>query len=376
MTRPIHLLLPGDRARVRLALVAVAAFQIVITAAVVRAIAPQVWLMDAARGVDAAHALANGTFGTDRGYLYSPLAALLILATTWIPAGATGMAWLAARVGVLVASIRRDTRGLDLPDRLLAGVAATAFVPTVHDLMLGNVSVLLAGAVALVAWSPDRLRTGIPLGIALATAPKPALLPILAWMLVFRRRALMGSLTAAGAATLVALAIVGTGPYLAWIEVLRHPEYLAGPQGGNFALTGFFPLPVALALGAASIVAGFLALRRGETPGLLAALAIGLLCAPYTLAYGAVFLLLAARPLASVLQPSVILVLALAAPVLVLVFLPGLAGVVLAIAAVMRPSRWASLVSPMSPAMPATSAPPIESPDRPPSPQSHAESPP
>src|SRR5207245_1372106 len=219
------------------------------TAAVVRAIAPQVWLMDAARGVDAAHALANGTFGTDRGYLYSPLAALLILATTWIPAGATGMAWLAARVGVLVAAIRRDTRGLAPPDRLLAG----------------------------------------------------------------------------GAATLVALAIVGTGPYLAWIEVLRHPEYLAGPQGGNFALTGFFPLPVALALGAASIVAGFLALRRGETPGLLAALAIGLLCAPYTLAYGAVFLLLAARPLASVLQPSVILVLALAAPVLVLVFLPGLA---------------------------------------------------
>jgi hypothetical protein len=348
--------------QIRLAIVAVATFQIVISAAVASVIAPHVWLMDAARGVDAAHALASGTFGIDRGYLYSPLAALLILATTWIPAGVAGGAWLVARFGVLLAGIGHETRGLAMADRALIAIAATAFLPTVHDLMLGNVSILLAGAVALVAWSPDRVRTGIPLGLALAIAPKPALIPILVWMLVFRRQALAGSLGTAVAATLGALAVVGTGPYLAWIEVLRNPQYLAGPQGGNFALTGFFPMPVAFGLGALAVAAGLLALRRGETPGLLAALAVGLLVAPYTLAYGAVFLLLAVRPLAGALPPWLVLLAAIAAPLLVIVFLPGLAGTLLAAAVLVRPWRWPPLRQPSWQAPPLRQPLPMESP--------------
>jgi hypothetical protein len=340
----VHVVTPTQ---IRLALVAVATFQIVISAAVVSVIAAHVWLMDAARGVDAAHALASGTFGSDRGYLYSPLAALLILATTWIPAGVAGGAWLAARFGVLLAGVRHETRGLATADRVLIAIAATAFLPTVHDLMLGNVSILLAGAVALVAWSPDRMRTGIPLGLALAIAPKPALIPILVWMLVFRRRALAGSLGTAVAATFGTVAVVGTGPYLAWIEVLRHPQYLAGPQGGNFALTGFFPTPVAFGLSAVAVAAGLLALRRGETPGLLAAIAVGLLVAPYTLAYGAVFLLLAIRPLAGALPAWPMLLAALAAPVFVIVFLPGLAASLLAAAVLVRPWRWPPLRQPL-----------------------------
>ena len=336
-------------ARLRLALVAVAAFQVILSAAVVRAIAPNAWLADATRGVEAAQALAAGTFGTDRGYLYSPLAAMLILATTWIPAGVAGGAWLVARLGVLIAGIGRETRGLPTADRLLIALAAAAFLPTVYDLMLGNVSILLVAAVALVAWSPDRLRTGLPLGLALATAPKPALIPILVWMLVFRRRALAGSLGTAGAVTLAAVAVLGVAPYAVWIDVLRHPLYLAGPQGGNFALTGFFPTLVAVALGALAVAAAIVALRRGETPGLLAAVAVGLLVAPYTLAYGAVFLLLAVRPLAGVLPAWLLLLSALAAPVLVIVFLPGLAGALLAVAVVVRPWRWPPLAKPPPP---------------------------
>jgi hypothetical protein len=336
---------PGQ---LRLALAAVATFQIVISAAVVSVIGSQVWLMDAARGVDAAHALARGAFGSDHGYLYSPLAAMLILAATWIPAGVAGGAWLAARSAVLLAGIRRETHGLATVDRVLMAIAATAFLPTVHDLALGNVSILLAGSVALVAWSPDRLVAGLPLGLALATAPKPALIPILLWMLVFRRRALAGSLGTAVATTLGALAVVGTRPYLAWIEVLRQPQYLAGPQGGNFALTGFFPMPVALGLSVLTIAGGIMALRRGETPGLLAAIAVGLLVAPYTLAYGAVFLLLAVRPLAGVLPAWLTLLAALAAPILVIEFLPGLAGALLATAIAVRPSRWPPLRQPIA----------------------------
>jgi hypothetical protein len=325
----------------------VATFQIVISAAVVSVIGSQVWLMDAARGVDAAHALAAGAFGSDHGYLYSPLAALLILATTWIPASVAGGAWLATRWGVLLAGVRRETHGLAAADRVLIAIAATAFLPTAHDLLLGNVSILLAGAVALVAWSPDRLVAGMPLGLALATAPKPALIPILVWMLLFRRRALVGSIGTAATATLVALAIVGAGPYLAWIDVLRHPQYLAGPQGGNFALTGFFPSPIALGLSVLAVAAGLIALRRGETPGLLAAIAVGLLVAPYTLAYGAVFLLLAVRPMAGALPAWLVVLAALAAPILVIEFLPGLAGALLVIAVAVRPWRWPPLGQPL-----------------------------
>jgi hypothetical protein len=335
--------------RLRLALLATALFQVIVTTAVVAAIAPNAWLADAARAIEAAQALASGTFGTDRGYLYSPLAAMLVLATTWVPAGVAGAAWLVARLGVLLAGIWRASRGLAIADRLLIAVAAAAFLPTVYDLMLGNISILLAGAVALVAWSPDRMRSGLPLGLALATAPKPALIPILVWMLVFRRRALAGSLATAGAATLAAVAIVGPAPYAAWIDVLRHPLYLAGPQGGNFALTGFFPMPIALGLGALAVAGGLVALRRGETPGLMAAIAVGLLAAPYTLAYGGVFLLLAVRPLAGVLPAWLLLLAALAAPLLVIVFLPALAGALLLVAVLVRPWRWPPLSLPVGP---------------------------
>jgi hypothetical protein len=336
-------------ARVRLALVAVASFNVILSAAVVAIVAPNAWLADATRGLEAAQALAAGTFGTDRGYLYSPLAAMLVLAATWIPASLAGAAWLGARLGVLIAGIGRESRGLPTADRLLITIAATAFLPTVYDLMLGNISILLVAAVAVVAWSPDRLRTGLPLGLALASAPKPALIPILVWMLVFRRRALAGSLGTAGAVTLAAVAVLGIAPYAAWIDILRRPLYLAGPQGGNFALTGFFPTPVALALGALAVAVAIVALRRGETPGLLAAVAVGLLVAPYTLAYGAVLLLLAVRPLAGVLPAWLLLLGALAAPVLVIVFLPGLAGALLAVAVIVRPWRWPPLAKPPPP---------------------------
>jgi hypothetical protein len=334
---------PGTRTSIRPWLVSVALFQVIFGAVAGSAIASHAWLSDATRAVLAAQAIQAGTFGVDHGYLYSPLAALLVVPITWVPAGLAGGAWLVARAAVLLAAIRHETRAMAPIDRVLVGLAVAAFLPTVYDLMLGNVSVLLAASIGLVAWSRDRFRAGLPLGLALATAPKPALLPILVWMALFRRKALAGSLGTAGLATLATLAVVGLGPYLAWIDVLRHPEYLAGPQGGNLSLSALMPPLLAVPLAIAAIAAGLVALRRGETPGFLAVLAIGLLVAPYTLAYGAVFLLLAVRPLAAVLPAPVLTLLAIVAPILVIVFLPLLAGTVLAIALVVAPSRWPPL---------------------------------
>ena len=199
------------------------------------------------------------------------------------------------------------------------------------------------GAVALVAWSRDRYTTGIPLGLALATVPKPALIPILVWMLLFRRRALGGAVAGSIVATGIGVAVLGISTYATWIDVLRHPLYFEGGQAGNLALGAYFPAPVTLALDALALAAFAVALWRGETPGFVAALAVGLLVAPYTIAYSAVFLLLAVRPLGSALPLVVLAVLAITAPLLVIVFLPLLAAVILAIPLFVPPSRWAPL---------------------------------
>ena len=62
------------------------------------------------------------------------------------------------------------------------------------------------------------------------------------------------------------------------------------------------------------------------------------------MAYGAVFLLLAARPLASVLRPVPAAVAAVAAPIFVILFLPVFAGGTLLLAAVKPRRDWPGLV--------------------------------
>jgi Glycosyltransferase family 87 len=318
----------------------VAAFQVVFGLVVGALIAPHTWLVDASRDLQAAVDLGAGRFGTDHGYLYSSLAALLTVPATWIAAPVAGGIWLAVRFAALAFGVARATRGMLIVDRVLILVAATMFVPTLQDLMLGNVTILLAVAVGVVAWSPDRARTGIPLGIVLATVPKPALIPILVWMLVFRRRALAGSIATAGILTLIGLVTLGLDAYLAWADVLRAPDYLSSGQAGNLALGGLLPPLVAIPLSVLAIAAGLLALQRGETQGFVAAIAVGLLVAPYTIAYGAVLLLLVVRPLSVVVPLAALAAAAIVAPVLVIVFMPLLAGGVLAVAAGIEPVRW------------------------------------
>lgn len=325
-------------------IVAVAAFQVVFGAVVASALANQMWLADATRNLAAAADLVAGRFGSDPVYLYSPLAAALTVPATVILPAVAGGAWLLVRLGVVAAAVRRMTADRTPLERLLLFVGVVAFVPVLVDLMLGNVSILLAGAVAVVAWSPDRGRTGILLGLALATVPKPALIPILIWMAVYRRKALVASVVTAGVLTIAAVLVVGIAPYQAWFDALRHPFYLGGSGAGNLSLAGLLPDTLSVPLQVASVVVALVALRRGETQGFVAAIAVGLLVAPYTMAYGAVFLLLAAVPLLHVLRPLPAAIAAIAAPVLVVLFLPALAGGTLILAAVRRTADWPSLV--------------------------------
>jgi len=305
--------------------------------AVVRA-AQNVWAVDAERNLAAAAALLHGTFGSVPDYLYSPLAAALTVPAQAIPSSVAVLAWLALKIALLVLGTTVATRGLDSVDRLLSVVAVVAFLPVLYDLELGNVTVIVLVALAAIAWTPDRLATGIPLGLVLATAPKPQLIPVLVWLAVANRRALVGAVATAGLATLVGLAITGPAAYTTWFQALKAPGYLSGGDVINLALWSLPPI-VAVPAAAVALGAFALTLRRGYWPGLLAANCVGLLLAPYTLIYGA-GLILVAVPAAVRASPRTILGLAIVAPVALVVAFPAWVGLVLAVAVLTRADAW------------------------------------
>lgn len=317
----------------------------IIGVAVAVAIAPYAWAVDITRNLEAARDLQAGRFGTDGGYLYSPLAALLTLTASGLPSGVAVAGWLGLKLAMIAWGVRHEARGLDPLPAALVAVAVVTFVPTIHDLLLGNVTVLLVAAVAAVAWRSDRWATGIPLGLVLATAPKPQLLPILVWMILFRPRSLAGACASAAGATAATVALVGPEPYLAWIDVLRAPDYLATSMAGNLAPQALLP-GLAIPIWVISIAGLAIALRAGETAGFVAALAAGLLLAPYTMAYSAMMLLLAVRPMAERL-PMTTAGLAAVGSIAVILALPlyALAWLLAAIGESVRGARVAARVA-------------------------------
>ena len=307
--------------------------------AVVRA-AQNVWAVDAERNLAAARALVNGAFGSVPDYLYSPLAAALTVPALAQPTDVAVVAWLAFKVALLAAGTAIATRGLNRADRVLLGVALVGFLPLLYDLELGNVTVIVLAALVAIVWTPDRIVTGIPMGLILATAPKPQLVPLLIWLVIVHRRALAGALVTAALATLVGLAIMGVAPYEAWIAALRAPAYLNSGAVINLAL---WPLPPFIAIpGAVASVGAFLvALHRGYWPGLIAAICVGLLLAPYTLIYGA-GLLPAVAPAVARASPRTALGLAISAPVILVLAFPVWVGLVLALAVYLPVESWPS----------------------------------
>jgi Glycosyltransferase family 87 len=304
---------------------------------------PLAWSADGDRNLAAAQALAAGVFGQDHTYLYSPLAAALTIPfATSLPHAAAIAGWLVGRLGALAAGVARQTRGLSTPDRMLVAIAAISFVPTMYDLLLGNVTILVAAVVALVAWSADGYLAGLPLGLMLATIPKPALIPVLLWMLVFRRRAFLSAVGSAAVFSLLGLVLLGASAYGGWLQVLLHPYYLGTQQLGNLALGAMLPAFLAWPLMAITVVVTFVALRRGETPGFIACLCAGLLVAPYTIAYGAVLLLLAVGPLARV-APMRTFALALSGSLGILIFMPLWVGAILVTTLAVPRTAWTNL---------------------------------
>jgi hypothetical protein len=136
----------------------------------------------------------------------------------------------------------------------------------------------------------------VPLGLVLATIPKPWLVPLLMWMLMARPKSLGVALAVATFVTVLSILLVGLGPYGAWAEsLLQASRYsTAGFNIGLSAISG----PLAALLGVMTLTAaGVIALRDREM-GLGACAAAGILVSPYLGLYGGVPLLLAVGPLA------------------------------------------------------------------------------
>jgi hypothetical protein len=248
------------------------------------------------------------------------LFALVARPLTWVSPTMAAVVMTLLGLTILLTGVTLETRGWTLVDRVLVAVAALGFAPVVYELLLGQTTLLIAVALYPAVRRMDASWTGVPVGIALALAPKPLLVPVLGWMLVWRRRALVAAVLTALALTLLGLTLMGPDQYRAWIAVLTGAGRAS--VAGTFSL---WPLdPARIAVAAAVCAAALWAILRDWSRGFVAALLAGLLLAPYTGLYAASILLLAVKPavafapratrvLALIANPAVGLFLALAA---------------------------------------------------------------
>jgi hypothetical protein len=250
---------------------------------------PGWWGIDLQLVVDAGGRFVAGQpIYADPRFLYPPLAALLagpltrldFLALSWVYAG--------LKVAIAIAAVISVGRALSRWQQLAAVLILVACLPFLHDVMLGNSNVLLVGAMLPALFGRDRARNGILLGLATAVFAKPLVLPVLLWLLVWRRQTWIGTVLTGLAATAAGALVAGLGSYVDWIQaLLAGGNRFAVPFAGNHGVTALVPalwLPVA-----AITTAGLLWVlaRRSEGAGLTWAVAAGILIAPYAGTYSA-----------------------------------------------------------------------------------------
>jgi hypothetical protein len=202
-------------------------------------------------------------------FLYPPL-----MAAAWSVAGSsTALAVLKlvglAGIGCLAALIERPGRRRWVLAVALAA-AALAWPPFLHDLVLGNVMGLYAGAIAVVL-AARGWAAATPLGLVLALAAKPAAGPFLLWLLLKRPGDAMRVVTVALATSALTALIIGPQRYLEYLAALPSMTVLAQPFSGNMGLVAVSPAAAVVGLVAAYAAAVIAATRLPEQPGAVVA---------------------------------------------------------------------------------------------------------
>jgi hypothetical protein len=245
----------------------------------------------AARALDAPSTLYQ--WSDTYTFRYTPLGALLFVPLVPLSETAATWAWLVVKLVVLAVAAVWFARPWPADRRVLVMLIVLAFPPVIHDLVLGNVSVLtLLVFLAVARWQDA--RGGVALGVLTILMPKPHLLPVLAYLAIRRPRDFAASLATMAAGLVVGLAIFGIDPWIGFIGSLREPlERTFTANVGFSGLFGPIGVVIGLAVGAVVVASGILlGGSRGYGLSIIGAIAMG----PYTFIHYLVGTLVAVEP--------------------------------------------------------------------------------
>lgn len=269
------------------------------------------------------------------GFLYSPVALVLAAPLTALGDDLAVKVWLGFGVALIVACTLVATRGLPWFGRLLAVTGVLVFHATVGDYLLANTTMALAGAMFVVIRGRT-LASGLFLGVLAAAFPKPLLIPFLLWALVWRPRPFGGVVVGGLVATAAGLLVAGPGAYLAFARTLLEGGGITYLFAGNYGLTLVSPTLATVVAVFVVVALLFVLYRRGETVGLVWALAGGILVSPYAPMYSGLPLVLA-MPAVYAIAPG--LAVAYALTVVLAEQATPLSSVVLLLAGLLMPYR-------------------------------------
>ena len=218
------------------------------------------------RGDSPYPALDDPILEDQKGYVYPPQLALTLLPLAPLPVGVA-----AALVAIgMVALILLTLRVLEVEDpRCYA--AALLWVPSISGVLLSNLSIPLAFALA-VSW---RYRNGVlppALALGLSVSAKLLLWPMLVWMLATRRvKAVVSALLIGVAVTAAAWALIGFDGLTRYPDLLRRLSEIQAEQSysivGMSATLGLGPAlgqALTLLVGGGFLVGCVVLARRGD----------------------------------------------------------------------------------------------------------------
>lgn len=259
-------------------------------------------------------------------FRYTPLGALLFVPLVPLSETAATWAWLVVKILLLAVAASWFTRAWPANRRVVVALLVLSFPPAIHDLVLGNVSILtLLVFLAVARWQDP--RGGVALGLVTVLMPKPHLFPVLAYLAIRRPRDFFASLATIVAGLLIGLVIFGIDPWTEFVGTLREPlERTFTANVGFSGLFGQVGVVMGLAIGAVVVAAGMmLGGSRGYGLSIIGGIAMG----PYTFIHYLVGTLVAVEPVLRTrprrLVPFPWLLIAFP---LIPLWLTGLAGVV------------------------------------------------
>ena len=248
----------------------------------------------------------NGPFspGPAGLYLYPPPLAVLLAVVSGVATAAVEAGWWIVRVGLLVVGCA----ALPVPRWVRGGALLVLAVsyPTLIDLNLGNVSLLVL-VTSCLAWRwLDRPASGLATALALALRPTLIVVPI--WWLIRRQWQPLAWTIGAGLVLIVlTLPFVGIGGYTDYLTVVRNLSNVTGVAhnvdlASAALLAGMGPgivQPALIAQYAAGVGAIGLALRQDREVGFVMVTMASLLLAPLIWVHYLVVLALPAALLAA-----------------------------------------------------------------------------